>query len=106
MIKIPEEKIVSKGRLGPGQLIAVELKQGKLFKDKEIKDFISKDYKKFNNQIVDLDSKLQNVKELPLFKGDDLRRRQYLSGMSVEDLEMILHPMVEEREGSNRLNET
>ncbi len=96
MIKIPEEKIVSKGRLGPGQLIAVELKQGKLFKDKEIKDFISKDYKKFNNQIVDLDSKLQNVKELPLFKGDDLRRRQYLSGMSVEDLEMILHPMVEE----------
>ena len=38
----------------------------------------------------------KNVKELPLFKGDDLRRRQYLSGMSVEDLEMILHPMVEE----------
>ena len=25
-----------------------------------------------------------------------LRRRQYLSGYSIEDLEMILHPMVEE----------
>ena len=96
MIKIPEDKIISKGRLGPGQLIAVELKQGKLFKDKEIKDYLSKDYKKFNNQIIDLDSKFQNIKELPTFTGDDLRRRQYLSGMSVEDLEMILHPMVEE----------
>ena len=30
------------------------------------------------------------------FSGNDLRRRQYLSGYSVEDLELILHPMVEE----------
>ena len=38
MIKIPEEKIVSKGKLGPGQIIAIDLKEGKLFKDQEIKD--------------------------------------------------------------------
>jgi len=96
MIKIPEEKIIKKGRLGPGELIAVELKKGKLFQDKEIKDYVSKDYKKFNNQIVDLDKKLAVNKEDINFTGNELRRRQYLSGLSIEDLELILHPMVEE----------
>ena len=30
MVKIPEEKIVSKGKLGPGQIIAIDLKEGKI----------------------------------------------------------------------------
>ena len=51
MIKIPEEKIVEKGKLGPGQIIAIDLKKGKLFKDKAIKDLLAKDYKKYNKQI-------------------------------------------------------
>ena len=34
--------------------------------------------------------------EKPNFIKDDLRRRQYLSGLSIEDLELILHPMAEE----------
>ncbi|KPU82100.1 glutamate synthase [SAR11 cluster bacterium PRT-SC02] len=96
MINIPEEKIVKKGRLGPGELIAVELKQGKLYQDKEIKDLISKDYIKFNAQIIDLDKKISSDKEFNNFSGDELRRRQYLSGLTIEDLELILHPMVEE----------
>ena len=58
MIKIPEEKIISKGKLGPGQIIAIDLREGKLFKDKEIKDYIAKDYKKYNKQIIDLDKKI------------------------------------------------
>ena len=37
MVEIPEKKIIEKGRLGPGQLIAVNLKKGKIYKDKEIK---------------------------------------------------------------------
>ena len=96
MIEIPEEKIISKGRLGPGQIIAIELKKGKLFKDEELKDYISKEYKKFNKQIIDLDKKFSSTKETPSFVSDELRRRQYLSGFSIEDLELILHPMVED----------
>ena len=96
MIKIPEEKIISKGKLGPGQIIAIDLKEGKLFKDKEIKDYIANDYKKYNKQIIDLDKKISSEKEKAEFVGEDLRRRQYLSGLSIEDLELILHPMAEE----------
>ena len=96
MITIPEEKITSKGKLGPGQIIAIDLKKGKLYKDKEIKDYIAKDYKKYNKQIIELDKKIFSEKENAEYTGDELRKRQYLSGLSIEDLELILHPMAEE----------
>ena len=96
MIKIPEEKIIEKGKLGPGQIIAIDLKKGKLLKDKAIKDLLAKDYRKYNKQIIDLEKKISNEDEKPSFIGEDLRKRQYLSGLSVEDLELILHPMAEE----------
>ena len=96
MIRIPEEKIIEKGKLGPGQIIAIDLKKGKLFKDKEIKDLLAKDYKKYSKQIVDLEKKISNEEEKPNFVSEDLRKRQYLSGLSIEDLELILHPMAEE----------
>ena len=96
MIKISEEKIIEKGKLGPGQIIAIDLKKGKLFKDKEIKDLLAKDYKKYSKQIIDLEKKIYNESEKPNFLNDELRKRQYLSGLSIEDLELILHPMAEE----------
>ena len=96
MIKIPESNVIEKGKLGPGQIIAIDLKKGKLFKDKEIKDLLAKDYKKYNKQIIDLEKKITDEKETPTFTNEELRKRQYLSGLSVEDLELILHPMAEE----------
>ena len=96
MIKIPEENIIEKGKLGPGQIIAIDLKKGKLFKDKAIKDLLAKDYKKYNKQIIDLEKKVKSEGEKPNFTGEELRKRQYLSGLSIEDLELILHPMAEE----------
>lgn len=96
MISISNDKVVSKGRLGPGQIIAVNLDKGKFFNSKDIKDYISKNYKKYNKQIIDLDKKFSISKEKFIYSGDELRRRQYLAGMNIEDLELILHPMVEE----------
>ena len=96
MIPIPNDKVVAKGRLGPGQIIAVNLEKGKFFNSKNIKDYISKDYKKYNKQIIDLDKKFCISKEKFIYSGDELRRRQYLAGMNIEDMELILHPMVED----------
>jgi glutamate synthase (NADPH/NADH) large chain len=96
MITFPEEKIIEKGKLGPGQIIAIDLKKGKLFRDKEIKDFLAKDYKKYSQQIIDLEKKISTDSEQPKFTGEELKKRQYLSGLSIEDLELILHPMAEE----------
>ncbi|MBO6490556.1 MAG: glutamate synthase large subunit, partial [Pelagibacteraceae bacterium] len=96
MVPIPNDKIVFKGRLGPGQVIAVNLDKGKVYDSKSIKNHISKDYKKYNKQIIDLDKKFDISKEKFIYSGDELRRRQYLAGINIEDLELILHPMVEE----------
>ncbi len=96
MVPIPEDKVLFKGRLGPGQIIAVNLEKGQVYDDKTIKNKISKDYKKYSKQIIDLDKKFNLSKENFIFSGDELRRRQFLSGMNIEDLELILQPMVED----------
>ena len=96
MIPFSNEKIIFKGRLGPGQAVAVDLDKGQVYDSKSLKNKISKDYKKYNKQIIDLDKKFDVTKEKFIFKGDELRRRQFLAGMSIEDLELILHPMVED----------
>ena len=96
MIELNEKKILSKGRLGPGEIIGVRIEKGKVFSNDQIKDYLSKEFKHFNSQIVDLDEKLIISKEKNNFDGEDLRRRQHTFGISLEDLELILHPMAED----------
>ena len=96
MIELNEKKILSKGRLGPGEILGIRIEKGKVFSNDQIKDYLAKEYKHFNSQIIDLDEKLQINREKFTFKGEDLRRRQHTFGISLEDLELILHPMAED----------
>ncbi len=96
MIELNEKKILQKGRLGPGEILGIRIEKGKVFSNDQIKDYLAKEYKHFNSQIIDLDEKLQINREKFTFKGEDLRRRQHTFGISLEDLELILHPMAED----------
>ena len=96
MIQLDEKKIITKGRLGPGEIIGVRIEKGKVFTNSQIKDFLSKEYKHFNSQIIESDKKLVIKNEKPIFSGEDLRKRQHSFGYSLEDLELILHPMAED----------
>ena len=69
----PEKEFFSKGRLGPGEIIGVRIEKGKVFSNKQIKDYLAKEYKHFNSQIIDLDYKLTISDEKNSFSGDDLR---------------------------------
>ena len=93
MIELNEKKILTKGRLGPGEIIGVRIEKGKIFSNSQIKDYLAKEFKHFNSQIIDLDEKLSISNEKHNFDGESLRRRQYAFGISLEDLELILHPM-------------
>ena len=91
-----KKKIVTKGRLGPGEIIGVRIEKGKVFTNSEIKNYLAKEYKHFNNQIIDLDKKFPIENEKNIFVKDELRNRQHCFGYSLEDLELILHPMAED----------
>jgi len=96
MVELDEKKIVTKGRLGPGEIIGIRIGKGKVFTNSEIKNYLAKEFKHFNNQIVDLDKKFPIKNEKSIFSGDQLRKRQHTFGYSIEDLELILHPMAED----------
>ncbi|RDE06153.1 glutamate synthase large subunit [Sphingomonas aracearum] len=98
MVVVPESTIVEKGRLGPGQMIAVDLDQGRLFTDREIKNQIAgeHDYAGMIGAFLTLDD-LPPVPEgaTTTFPRAELTRRQIAAGQTLEDMELILSPMVE-----------
>ncbi|MEM8784900.1 MAG: glutamate synthase large subunit [Pseudomonadota bacterium] len=98
MVPIDETLVVEKGRIGPGQLLAVDLAEGKFYKDREIKDQLSgsQPFAEWAKNIKDLDAAVRDGPEPRVLPNADLRKRQVAAGFSVEDMELILQPMVED----------
>ena len=98
MVPVDEATIREKGALGPGQMIAVDMAEGKLYHDVELKDKLAsaQPYGDWIQKIVDLNALLKDVPEVALFSGADLRKRQIAAGYTVEELEQVLAPMAED----------
>ena len=99
MVRLDESQILEKGRLGPGQMIAVDLEEGKLYHDAEIKDRLAAErpFGRWIRNATQIDDLIRPDHGEPSFyERDELRRRQLTFGMTMEDLELILHPMVED----------
>ena len=98
MVPVDEATVREKGALGPGQMIAVDMEEGRLFHDAEMKDRLaaSQPYGEWIGRIVDLNALLRDVPEVPLFEGAELRRRQIAAGYTMEELEQVLAPMAED----------
>ena len=78
--------------------LAVDMAEGKLYHDTELKDKLAaaQPYGDWIEKIVDLNSLLRDVPEAPLFTGAELRKRQIAAGYTVEELEQVLAPMAED----------
>ncbi|MBI1187940.1 MAG: glutamate synthase large subunit [Alphaproteobacteria bacterium] len=99
MVQIPEQNVLKKGRVGPGEMIGVHLERGELLNDRKIKDELARKhpYEVWTSGLVELDTIIGPGPEPRMFADrDELRRRQLAAGVSIEDLEMVLHPMVED----------
>src|SRR5579859_16294 len=92
-------EVVEKGRLGPGEMIAVDLKYGVMLRNAEIKSALARrhPYKHW------LTTHLERLSELPGAEftgtpvdGDTLFERQQLYGFTHEDIELVLRPMLTE----------
>ncbi|MES2986690.1 MAG: glutamate synthase large subunit [Pseudomonadota bacterium] len=97
MVQIPETNVVAKGRMGPGQMIAVDLDSGVLLEDRAIKDRISgeADYAGMIGQFIKIEDLEAPKTEALRFDRAELTRRQVAAGQTLEDMELILSPMVE-----------
>ena len=98
MVPVDESTVREKGALGPGQMIAVDMANGKLYHDTEIKDKLAgnQPYGDWVGKIVDLNALLHDVPEKAVHTGAELRKRQIAAGYTVEELEQVLAPMAED----------
>ena len=66
---IPVESIIERGRLRPGQIFLVNLIEGKIIRDKELKKTLSTgsgiDYREWSNKMVKMEEVLAKSKPLP-----------------------------------------
>ncbi|MBP0482244.1 glutamate synthase large subunit [Sagittula salina] len=98
MVPVEEGTVREKGALGPGQMIAVDMAEGKLYHDVEIKDRLAaaQPFGEWVGKINELDDELAKITETPMFEGAELRRRQIAAGFTIEQLEEVLAPMAED----------
>ncbi len=97
MVDIEESIILERGRVGPGQMIAINFKEGKFYSDLEIKNKLShsKPFGDWIKKITHIDKLVQSVdEEFRELDQSDLRKRMGAFGWTIEDLELILHPMI------------
>ena len=97
MVHIDEDKVDSKGRLGPGEMIGINLQEGKIHYNNNIKDWLAKrkPYAEWIKNIVELKKLIRSDSEPEYYSADELCMRQRSAGWTMEDLETVLHPMAE-----------
>jgi len=99
MVVVPESTIIAKGRMGPGQMIAIDLEEGRLYGDAEIKDRIADEHPygewvKGFRMLKDLPAPAEDM--IPRWSRSELLRRQVAAGQTMEDMELILSPQIED----------
>ena len=98
MCGVTESRIVRKLNISPGRMIAIDLVEGRLYDEEAIVDHLAGQhpYTEWLGNMVDLEATIGPGPEPRRLAGEDLVRRQAAAGMTLEDLEMVLAPMVED----------
>jgi len=99
IIELDDGCVVEKGRLGPGQMIAVDTAQGKLLKDSEIKRTVAeqKPYAEWVQKgIVTLPTEKDGASATMEIVSEQLPMYQKAFGYMTEDVERFIKPMVTE----------
>jgi glutamate synthase (NADPH/NADH) large chain len=111
VLPVPEHKIIRKWRLQPGRMFLIDLEQGRMVDDEEIKATLSHS-KPYKQWIENLRIKLDDVREAAAVSalstvitkpGITLLDRQQAFGYTQEDIKFLMSPMAingEEATGS------
>ncbi|WP_319797973.1 glutamate synthase large subunit [Nitrobacter sp.] len=105
VLKIPEDQIVTKWRLQPGKMLLVDLEQGRLIPDDEIKATLANSHP-YREWLGRTQIQVENLPDAPVKATRSnlpLLDRQQAFGYSQEDVNILMTPMAsigEEASGS------
>jgi glutamate synthase domain-containing protein 2/glutamate synthase domain-containing protein 1/glutamate synthase domain-containing protein 3 len=94
VVKAAPSEIVRKGRLQPGKVFLVDLEQGRIVEDEEVKAQVAgqRPYGEWHNErVVNLDELPERAPRAP--RVEPLRSKQLAFGYSQEDLRLVIAPM-------------
>ncbi|HYM17050.1 MAG TPA: glutamate synthase large subunit, partial [Micropepsaceae bacterium] len=103
VLPIPEENIVRKWRLQPGKMLLIDLEQGRIIEDEEIKRTLAEAWP-YEEWLKDTQFKLHDLPDLPepppliapSNEPSALLDRQQAFGYTQEDIQFFLEPMSNE----------
>lgn len=104
VLQVPPENIRMKGRLQPGKMFLVDIDEGRIVDDAELKKVYTsrKPYKNW------LEENVIDIKDLPppphvrKLEKTTLLERQIVFGYTLEDMKILIRPMAVEGEFFNR----
>jgi glutamate synthase domain-containing protein 2/glutamate synthase domain-containing protein 1/glutamate synthase domain-containing protein 3 len=100
VLDIPENNILRKGRLQPGKMFLLDLHQGRIIEDDEVKNEIVKK-KPYKQWVLENMIKLSHLPTHDSISNADphtLNKRQKTFGYTKEDLMMVMLPMISKGE--------
>ena len=98
VLPVPDERIVRKWRLQPGKMLLIDMEQGRIIEDEEIKSTLSA-AEPYADWLLQTQVKLEELPDPPLWEParanqfDDLLDRQQAFGYNQEDVNFFLEPM-------------
>jgi glutamate synthase (ferredoxin) len=97
VVDVPIERVVEKGRLGPGQMLAVDLERGEVLRNWEIKTRVAQE-KPYGAWIADHRRSIGSPSYLTdkVFEAPTLLTRQLAFGYTAEDVDVVINPMAAE----------
>ena len=96
VLPVPESKIIRKWRLQPGKMFLIDLEQGRMINDEELKAGLA-NHKPYKQWIENLRIRLDDVEEHPVGTPEhadlSLLDRQQAFGYTQEDFKFLMAPM-------------
>ncbi len=95
VLDIPPENILQKGRLQPGKMFLIDLAQGRIIDDQELKTKLVQEHpygEWLKKELVRLEE-LPPSPDLPEPDHETITRRQIIFGYSHEDINLLMKPM-------------
>ena len=95
VLDIPERKIIKKWRLQPGKMLLVDLVEGRIISDQELKDKLAR-HRPYQKWLDKTQLRLEDIPMpdyVPEPDGDKVLDRQQAFGYTQEDLKLVMAPM-------------